>query len=72
LLNMEVRNREDGSPLFSVRGSLREHLTQLGNPTIHLSMSHGRHNAVAFVIVESQLAAHNRNQSEPPMRFVRS
>jgi len=52
LRNMEVRNREDGSPYFLIHGHLQEHIAQLGRPTVHLSLSHGLLNATAFVVVE--------------------
>ena len=52
LLNMEVRNREDGSPYLVVSGQLLDHLAELGDPTLHLSMSHGVGHAAGFVVVE--------------------
>jgi holo-[acyl-carrier protein] synthase len=53
LRNMEVRNRNDGAPYFVIHGSLRDVMTRLGYPNIHLSLSHGRLTAIAFVVLES-------------------
>jgi phosphopantetheinyl transferase (holo-ACP synthase) len=50
---MEVRNRDDGAPYFVIHGSLRGVMAHLGDPYIHLSLSHGRLNAIACVVLES-------------------
>jgi holo-[acyl-carrier protein] synthase len=57
LLNMEVRNRDDGSPWLALHGSLAEHVRGLGGVAVQLSLSHGTHSAVAFVVVESRAGA---------------
>lgn len=56
LLNMEVRNREDGSPWLALHGDLANHVRGLGPVDVQLSLSHGTHSAVAFVVVASVAA----------------
>ena len=62
LLNMEVRNHPNGAPYFAIHGHLRQHLSGLGNPALHLSLSHGEGQAVAFVVIEREPEVMARGQ----------
>ena len=51
--DIEIRRGAQGQPLLSLLGPAREHASYLGVQKNHISISHGRHSAVAVVILES-------------------
>jgi len=50
--DIEIRNDENGSPYFEIRGEAQKILQKLGAEKIHLSISHTSKYAVAIVILE--------------------
>lgn len=50
--DIEVLNRENGSPFVQCRGGLEKALSSRGISRLHLSMSHEREYGVAFVLAE--------------------
>jgi len=52
--NMEVCNKKSGLPYFCIHGKLQTYLANLGDPAIHLSLSHGLFHATAFVVISKK------------------
>lgn len=50
--DIEVLNREDGSPFVNCRGELERVLSSKGIGKLHLSLSHEREYGIAFVLAE--------------------
>ena len=50
--DIEVATEDSGRPVVSMAGRAREHADELGVERIHISLSHERDNAVAFVVLE--------------------
>jgi holo-[acyl-carrier protein] synthase len=51
--DMEILNDADGVPSLNVKGEARRILNEMGEPRIHLSISHTAKYAVAFVVLET-------------------
>src|SRR5438270_11872609 len=51
--DMEILNDADGVPLLNVKGEARRILEGMGEPRIHLSISHTTEHAVAYVVLET-------------------
>jgi holo-[acyl-carrier protein] synthase len=51
--DMEILNDADGVPSIQVKGEARRILNEIGEPRIHLSISHTTEHALAFVILET-------------------
>ena len=51
--NIEVRTEESGRPVVSLSGGAGRLAEQKGVTHIHVSLSHERDNAIAFVILEA-------------------
>jgi len=51
-LEIEVATEDTGRPVLSVSGGARTLADQAGVSRIHISLSHERDNAVAFVVLE--------------------
>lgn len=49
--DIEIVNDADGRPQISLRGNARATMEEKGGKSIHLSISHERHYAVATVII---------------------
>lgn len=49
---VEVARRDGGAPFLRLHGAARQRATDLGVDTIHLTISHERKYAVAFVVME--------------------
>ena len=52
-LQIEVLNNEYGAPFIKLTGKAKHNFNELGNGSIHLSISHTKSTAVAVVILES-------------------
>ena len=50
--DIEIATEDSGRPVVSMAGRAREHADELGVERIHISLSHERDNAVAFVVLE--------------------
>ncbi len=50
--DVEVVNDEQGAPFLNLTGEARRMLKELGEPRVHLSLSHTSEHAVAHVILE--------------------
>ena len=48
--DLEVLTGQNGEPIVTVYGKIAQ---IVGNQTVHLSLSHERHAAIAFVIIEN-------------------
>jgi len=51
--DMEVLNDADGVPTLHVNGEARRILQGMGEPRVHLSLSHTTEHAIAYVILET-------------------
>ena len=51
--DMEVLNDADGVPTLGVNGEARRILKGMGEPRVHLSLSHTTEHAIAYVILET-------------------
>jgi len=51
--DMEVLNDADGVPTLRVNGEARRILDGMGEPRVHLSLSHTTEHAIAYVILET-------------------
>jgi len=51
--DMEILNDAEGVPSMTVKGEARRILDRMGEPRIHLSLSHTTEHAVAQVILET-------------------
>lgn len=51
---IEVINDDLGKPVITVHGKVKEYLNQIGEVHIHLSISHVKEMANAFVVLEKQ------------------
>ena len=51
--DIEVRTEESGQPLVTLSGGAKRLCDERGVTHIHISLSHERDNAVAFVILEA-------------------
>jgi len=51
--DMEVLNDADGVPTLHVNGEARRILEGMGEPRVHLSLSHTTEHAIAYVILET-------------------
>ena len=51
-LEIEVATEDTGRPVLSVSGGARELADRAGVSNIHISLSHERDNAIAFVVLE--------------------
>lgn len=52
LRDIEIQRDELGKPLVCLKGKAKEILEGYGNCKIHLSISHGRDNAIAYAVLE--------------------
>ncbi len=52
LLDVECRNGDNGRPYVKLRGAAAETFRKLGGGTVHLSLTHEAHYAVANVVLE--------------------
>jgi holo-[acyl-carrier protein] synthase len=52
--DMEILNDTDGVPSLSARGEARRILDEMGEPRVHLSLSHTTEHAVAYVVLETE------------------
>lgn len=50
--DIEIRNQPSGVPTVALRGGAREVLEQAGIQAMHLSISHCRSHAIAYVVAE--------------------
>jgi holo-[acyl-carrier protein] synthase len=50
--DIEIRNQPSGAPTVALRGGAREVLEQVGIKAMHLSISHCRSHAIAYVVAE--------------------
>jgi phosphopantetheinyl transferase (holo-ACP synthase) len=50
---MEVVRDDEGVPSMQVKGEARRILEKMGEPRIHLSLSHTTEHAIAYVILET-------------------
>ena len=55
LKSIAVLKNEKGKPYFSLEGEAKKALERLGGGAVHLSLSHEKDYAVAFVIIESKI-----------------
>ncbi|MDA8387600.1 MAG: holo-ACP synthase [Nitrospiraceae bacterium] len=55
--DIEVANRQDGSPLIKKEGRLARALAESGIEILHLSLSHEEEYAVAMVVAEGGVGA---------------
>jgi len=51
--DMEILNDADGVPTLRVNGEARRILDGMGEPRVHLSLSHTTEHAIAYVILET-------------------
>ena len=51
--DMEILNDTDGVPTMKVKDEARRILIEMGEPRIHLSLSHTTEHAVAYVVLET-------------------
>ncbi|MCK4797381.1 MAG: holo-ACP synthase [Spirochaetes bacterium] len=51
---IEVINNELGNPFLKITGLTNETLNRMNGSTIHLSLSHEKTSAIAFVIIEKE------------------
>jgi holo-[acyl-carrier protein] synthase len=51
--DIEITNDEDGVPCMQVKGEARRILDGMGEPRIHLSISHTTEHAIAYVVLET-------------------
>ncbi|MDP4088998.1 MAG: holo-ACP synthase [Bacillota bacterium] len=56
LRDVEVRREDNGKPYVVLHNGARELAESFGDYTIHLSISHGRDNAVAYAVLEVRQA----------------
>ena len=52
--DMEILNDADGVPSLTVKGEARRILDEMGEPRVHLSLSHTTEHAVAYVVLETE------------------
>jgi holo-[acyl-carrier protein] synthase len=52
--DIEIINDEDGVPSMHVKGEARRILDEMGEPRIHLSISHTTEHAIAYVVLETE------------------
>lgn len=52
--DIEITNEPDGRPIAKLRGAAREVMEQAGIDRLHLSISHCRSHAVAYVVAEGE------------------
>jgi len=50
---MEILNDAEGVPTLHVNGEARRILEGMGEPRVHLSLSHTTEHAIAYVILET-------------------
>ena len=50
-----IRKGVDGEPVAQLSGAALERLRALGGDTVHISISHDRHSAMAVVILEKKM-----------------
>lgn len=50
--DIEIATEDTGKPVLSIAGGARELADRLGVSNIHVSLSHERENAIAFVVLE--------------------
>ena len=51
--DMEILNDAEGVPSMNVKGEARRILDEMGEPRIHLSISHTTEHAIAYVVLET-------------------
>src|SRR6476469_3328430 len=51
--DMEILNDAEGVPSMTVKGEARRILDKMGEPRIHLSLSHTTEHAIAYVVLET-------------------
>lgn len=51
--DMEILNDADGVPSMQVKDEARRILNEMGEPRIHLSISHTTEHAIAYVVLET-------------------
>jgi holo-[acyl-carrier protein] synthase len=51
--DIEILNDADGVPSLNVKGEARRILDEMGEPRIHLSISHTTEHAIAYVVLET-------------------
>ena len=51
-LDIEINNNEAGTPVMSLSGVTRQTFEKIGGKKLHLSISHEKSYATAFVIIE--------------------
>ena len=52
LHSVEILNDEKGKPYIVLSGSVLDRFKAMGGGNIHVSLSHGKETAIAFVIIE--------------------
>jgi holo-[acyl-carrier protein] synthase len=50
--DVEILNNESGKPYFLLHGEALSQMNALGGKTVHLSLSHIKSHAIAYVIIE--------------------
>jgi holo-[acyl-carrier protein] synthase len=50
--DIEVRTEDNGRPVVTLTGGAKQLSEQRGIASIHISLSHERDNAIAFVVLE--------------------
>jgi holo-[acyl-carrier protein] synthase len=51
--DMEILNDAEGVPSMTAKGEARRLLDEMGEPVIHLSISHTTEHAIAYVVLEA-------------------
>ncbi|MBR7144014.1 MAG: holo-ACP synthase [Lentisphaeria bacterium] len=52
--DLEILNNENGKPVMTIAGKALQTFEKIGGETIHLSISHEKNHATAFVILEGE------------------